>query len=309
MHASSHQVDPDETGDLAASEAIHHVTPRDAIERSTRAIGTRPRWWAEISFLGVLYLLYSLIRNAAPDRVAKAEQNAFAILHLERTLGLDIEHRLNDFAASTHALVLVANYYYATLHFVVTLSVLVWLYVARPHHYRTARSVLMGMTLLALLGYWFFPLAPPRLTPGESFIDTVRVFGTWGVSASEPVATASNQYAAMPSMHFGWALWSGVALACLARRPIMRAIGALYPIATLLVVLFTANHFLLDVVGALGAFGTAVAFVYVSQRGLSRRFGVKPVDLGENVLARTDTVGAGMSGRAERNGPGTPRSD
>jgi len=84
-----------------------------------------------------------------------------------------------------------------------------------------------AMTLLALVGYWLYPLAPPRLMPGGGFVDTVRSWGTWGVAASEPVTSASNQYAAMPSMHVGWALWCGVIVARHVRRPAVQALGCI----------------------------------------------------------------------------------
>ena len=113
------------------------------------------------------------------------------------------------------------------------------------------------MTLLALVGYWLYPLAPPRLAPGDGFIDTVRMLGTWGVAPSDIVASASNQYAAMPSMHVGWALWSGLTIARFAPRPTVRALGLLYPFVTFLVVIVTGNHFVLDAVGALLVFGLA----------------------------------------------------
>lgn len=224
----------------------------------------RPAWWYELGFLGGLYLLYSLIRNAAPTRSALAEQNAASVLHLERILSLDIEQRANAFAASVHPLVVGANYYYSTLHFIVTGSVLVWVYVARPRQYRRVRSVLLGMTLLALAGYWLFPLAPPRLTTGYGFIDTVRVFGVWGSTGSEPVVSVSNQYAAMPSMHVGWALWAGLTLAVLARRRLVRVLGALYPVLTFVVVVLTANHFVLDAVGAVLVFAVAAGAVQLA---------------------------------------------
>jgi len=217
----------------------------------------RPRWWREVVFVGVLYGLYSLVRNAAPTQVAAAERNAAGVLRLEHLLRLDIEHHVNSFVAAVPAIAVPANYYYATLHFIVTASVLVWLFVARPRDYRAARTVLLVMTLLALVGYWLFPLAPPRLTPGEGFVDTVRTFGTWGVAPSAIVASASNQYAAMPSMHVGWALWSGLTVARYAPRRTVRALGLAYPVATLLVVVATGNHFVLDAVGALLVFGVA----------------------------------------------------
>ena len=123
------------------------------------------------------------------------------------------------------------------------------------------------MTLLALVGYWLYLLAPPRLMPGGGFVDTVRSWGTWGVAASEPVNSASNQYAAMPSMHVGWALRCGVIVARHVRRPAVQALGMLYPVVTLLVVVVTGNHFVLDAAGAVVAFVAAVAAV----RGLRAR--------------------------------------
>lgn len=118
------------------------------------------------------------------------------------------------------------------------------------------RSVLYATNIVALLGFWLFPLAPPRMLPG--FVDTVVIFHTWGSWGSGDMASVSNQFAAMPSLHIGWSMWSGVAILRLARRPWARALGVLYPVATLFVIVGTANHFLLDAVG--GAAALAVGF-------------------------------------------------
>jgi len=238
---------------------------------------SRPRWWREVAFVGIVYFLYSLVRNAAPSRVLAAEHNTSVVMAVEHALHLDVEHAVNSFVAGLSAVAVPANYYYATLHFIVTGGVLLWMFAARPRDYRSSRTVLLVMTLLALVGYWLFPLAPPRLTPGEGFVDTVRAFGTWGVSPDTVVASASNQYAAMPSMHVGWALWSGTTLARYARRPVVRALGIAYPFATLFVVIATGNHFVLDAVGALLAFvlGTVAAASLIRMPALST--GTEPV--------------------------------
>ncbi|WP_024287931.1 phosphatase PAP2 family protein [Cellulomonas sp. KRMCY2] len=222
---------------------------------------TRPRLWPELAFLGIVYLLYSVVRNAAPSRVARAVQNAHDILDLERLLGLDVEHSLNTMTTAIPAIAVPANVYYGTLHFAVTGAVLVWVYVSRPHAYRKARGVLLVMTLLALVGYWLYPLAPPRLTPGEGYVDTMRTLGIWGVAPSDLVVSASNQYAAMPSMHIGWSLWSGLVLVRHTARPVLRVLGALYPAVTLLVVVVTGNHYVLDAVGAVIVLVVAVGIV------------------------------------------------
>ena len=101
------------------------------------------------------------------------------------------------------------DYYYATFHFVVTTGVLIWLYAAARPYYRSARTALYAATLLALVGFTFYALAPPRFLSGQGFIDTVVKHHTWGSWASGDVASLSNQYAAMPSVHIIWSSWAG----------------------------------------------------------------------------------------------------
>jgi hypothetical protein len=209
-----------------------------------------PRWWQEIAIVLVAYWLYSLGRNAVPKAATVAERHGRAVQHLQEWLGLDVERSFNQLVASTAWLAQSMNYYYATLHFVVTIAVLVWLYVAHPSVYRGARTVLFTLTLLALAGFFLYPLAPPRLLPASyGYVDTLVKFHTWGSLADPDVAQHSNQYAAMPSLHIGWALWSSVAIVKCARRMWVRGLAAVYPVATLLVIVGTANHYVLDAIG------------------------------------------------------------
>lgn len=260
-------------------------TTADRPERLTRSErlrsvfrAERPRLLPEILLLVVVYGMYSLIRNFAPDQVEKAQHNARVILDAERLIGLDVEKGINLAGASLPWLIVPANYYYATLHFIVTGAVLVWLYRCHPTHYAPARGILLAMTLLALLGYWFYPLAPPRLMTGGGYIDTVREYTIWGVEPSDDLPSVSNQYAAMPSMHFGWALWAGVALAWLAHRRWMKVLGILYPIVTLYVVVVTANHFVLDAVAGAVLFVVAPLFAHAWATATARAPCRRPVD-------------------------------
>ncbi len=227
----------------------------------------RPKWWQEVAFIAVCYWLYSLVRNAVPDHRTAAGHRAADIYALERAMHIGVEHSVNVFVAHTSWLAYACNYYYATLHFVVTIGVLVWLYLRHPLRYRSIRSVLFATNLVALLGFWFYALAPPRLMSGRGFVDTIIAFHTWGSWGSADVAKASNQFAAMPSLHIGWSLWCAVAIASLAHRRWVRVLGALYPLATLFVVVATANHFLLDAVGGV----LALAAGFAVQRLLSGR--------------------------------------
>lgn len=224
----------------------------------------RPRLWFEILLIGVSYWTYSLVRNAVPEQRAQALHNADWLWTLEGHLGIAVEHTVNHAVNSVTWLVVGMNYYYATLHFIMTLGVLIWLYRRHPGRYAAARTVLFATTAVALAGYYLFPLAPPRLMTGGGFVDTVLVHQTWGSMASGDLKTMSNQYAAMPSMHIGWSLWCGLTLYALASVPWARVLGLLYPAVTLLVIVATANHFWLDAVGGALclAFGFAVARVW-----------------------------------------------
>ncbi|MEU4797498.1 phosphatase PAP2 family protein [Streptomyces sp. NPDC023327] len=221
----------------------------------------RPRLWFEIVLIAVSYWTYSLIRNAVPEQKAQALRNADWIWRVEGDLGIAIERSVNHAVDSVTWLIVGMNYYYATLHFVVTLGVLVWLFRSHPGRYAATRLVLFATTAVALVGYYLYPLAPPRLMNGTTFIDTVLVHHTWGSMASGDLKTMSNQYAAMPSMHIGWSLWCGLTIFALASAPWAKVLGLLYPVTTLVVIVATANHFWLDAVGGLMclAFGLLVA--------------------------------------------------
>ncbi|MBT2504778.1 phosphatase PAP2 family protein [Streptomyces sp. ISL-98] len=222
----------------------------------------RPRIWFEILLIAVSYWTYSLVRNAVPEQRAAALRNADWIWEAEKSLGLAFEESVNRAVNSVTWLIVTMNYYYATLHFIVTIGVLVWLFRCHSGRYAATRLVLFATTGVALLGYYLYPLAPPRLMNGHGFIDTVLVHETWGSMASGNFKNMSNQYAAMPSMHIGWSLWCGLTIFALAAAPWAKILGLLYPTATLVVIVATANHFWLDAVGGMLCltFGYALSF-------------------------------------------------
>lgn len=222
----------------------------------------KPRLWFEILLIGVSYWLYSQIRNAVPEQHDTALKHAAEIWSFERGLGLAVEHGVNHAVDSMTWLIVGMNYYYAILHFAVTVGVLVWLYFLHPVRYGPARLALFTTTWLALIGFYAYPLAPPRLMTDGGFIDTVRTHNTWGSMSQGSMAEVSNQYAAMPSMHIGWSLWCGITIAMLATPVWLKVLGMLYPAATLLVIVSTANHFWMDAVGGALCLGVGYAAAY-----------------------------------------------
>ncbi|NHC15416.1 phosphatase PAP2 family protein [Motilibacter deserti] len=214
----------------------------------------RPTWWQEALLLVGMLLAYDVIRLAATDDLAVALRHARDLLDVEAALGLHVEASLNAAVVGHRWIEVAASYWYAALHYTVTPLVLVLLWRCRPGEYRRLRAALVLPTAAALIGYLAFPTAPPRLVPGytDVLLSTSDV-GWWGGHGGgvRGASEAVNQLAAMPSMHVGWALWCGLVLARLSRRPWQRALALSYPAVTTLVVLVTANHWLLDaVVGA-----------------------------------------------------------
>ncbi|MCJ1677173.1 phosphatase PAP2 family protein [Streptomyces sp. APSN-46.1] len=219
------------------------------------------RWWAELLLLGLVYGAYSGGRLLVRGDVALATEHGLAILRVEGPLGIDFERPLNRLFSETDWLGIPADFIYASLHYLFTPAVLLWMYYRRPRHYIAARTWLVASTLLGLVGFSLMPTCPPRLLDAaHGFTDTMAqysAYGWWGAEASAPrgLGALTNQYAAMPSLHVGWALWCGVLLWTHGRRPLLKALGIAYPAVTTLVVMGTANHYFLDAAAGAAVMG------------------------------------------------------
>ncbi|RFU38864.1 PAP2 family protein [Actinomadura logoneensis] len=208
-----------------------------------------PPLWRELVLIALFYTAYTLTRIIlVQDGTGPAFRHARDILSLERTLGIDVELDLNRWLLELPALAKAANLFYVSMHFVVTLSLVVWLYRYRPLEYRWLRAAVMIATGLALVGFWLYPLAPPRFLGSAGFVDPVTALHFWGLYSGDSAGTMTNQYAAMPSMHAGWSLWCGFVLVRLGTQKWVKAVGVAYPVTTVLVILSTANHYILDAV-------------------------------------------------------------
>ncbi|MGW2279427.1 phosphatase PAP2 family protein [Streptomyces sp. NPDC001770] len=230
-----------------------HATP-------ARASG-RPRWWTELPLIAVVYGLYSAGRLLARGNISTAVDHGLQILRLEKTLHLNIEHPLNRLLTTHSSVGIPADFAYASLHYLVTPALLLWMYRRRTGAYRAARTWLLTSTLIGLVGFTLMPTCPPRLLDAaHGFVDTMAQYssyGWWGTEASAPrgLGGMTNQYAAMPSLHVGWALWCGVLLWRYGRHPLLRVLGVLYPLTIVFVVMGTANHYFLDALAGAAVMG------------------------------------------------------
>jgi hypothetical protein len=232
----------------------------------------RPRWWTELLLIAVVYAAYSGGRLLARGDVSTAVDHGLAILRAEKALLLNAEHPLNRLFTDVPALGIPADFVYASLHYLVTPALLVWLFRRRPLRYRAARTWLMVSTLLGLVGFTLMPTCPPRLLDaGHGFVDTMAQYssyGWWGTEASAPrgLGAMTNQYAAMPSLHVGWALWCGVMLWRYGRTPLLRTLAVGYPLLTTIVVMGTANHYFLDAVAGAAVMGVGALLTRPAMR-------------------------------------------
>ncbi|QCX80162.1 hypothetical protein C9F11_32885 [Streptomyces sp. YIM 121038] len=239
--------------------------PVGAAERAA----ARPPLVRELLLVVGLFLVYKFGRQLANGHTGEALRNAHRVWDAERTLRLPGEGLVQNALLHGDGLVQVANTYYAAVHFPATLLFLLWLYLRRPRHYVWARRVLAVLTAAALALHLGFPLAPPRLLPAAHLVDTAQVYGP-SVYAAKPAAdTMANQFAAMPSLHFGWALMLAIGL-IVATGSRWRWLWLLHPLVTLLVIVGTANHYWLDALAAAALLGIALAVVRPPRPARSR---------------------------------------
>lgn len=226
----------------------------------------RPRWWREALYILAFYLVYSAVRNlfgseagAIEDAREVAFGHAEAVIAVERAVGLFVEERVQDWYLSLPAdgAIVAWNVYYGTAHFAVTIGALLLLYVRAPGRYPLWRTTLGATTALAIVGYASFSLMPPRLLDDcgpygacadYGFVDTLAEYGGPLSFDAGTLKSVSNQYAAMPSMHMGWALWCTLVLVPMARRRWLRALAVAYPAITFVGIVVTGNHYWLDAV-------------------------------------------------------------
>jgi hypothetical protein len=211
-----------------------------------------------------LYGVYELIRGGGNATLAAARSHTDSIVAFERHLHVFGERALQNAAHAVPALPSVLGVAYMLLHFAGTIGFLVWLYKRHRDHFAFVRNILIVSTAIGLVTYVLFPAAPPRLA-GLGFVDTVTNGAHVNLS-SNVLGSVYNPYAAVPSLHFGYALIVGVSIAAYARRRAVRIMGALYPGVMLIVIVATGNHFFFD--AAAGA--VVVGIGYVAARLIGR---------------------------------------
>src|SRR3954452_19414309 len=205
--------------------------------------GVRDILWQIVLFCGA-YWLYRLVRGQVWDQSAAAFAHARDIVSLERSLHIFAEPSIQHWAIGTGFINDVGSWMYLNTHFVVTTCTLAFIYLFRNEHFYFVRNMFMVAMALALVGYIIYPTAPPRMLPELGFVDSVSDFT--GVSSDSDVNALFNPYAAVPSMHVGFALMLGVPMLRIDKHGGAKLLWALYAPVVACVVIVTANHWIFD---------------------------------------------------------------
>ncbi len=248
----------------ALTEASIHPSVPPAQQR--RPLAVLRALVVEVVLLGVMFAVYELGRHLADAESDEAIVHAHRVWHLERLLALPSELSIQHWVlAQADDVARLANLYYVGVHFPATFAVLAWLFVWHRGQYLRVRTELILSTAIALLIHMNYPLAPPRLVPEFGIVDTMVTVGP----SAYPESTTSgfaNQFAAMPSLHVGWAVLVAIAVIRVYRSR-WRWAALLYPTATWSVVVITGNHYILD-----GIIGSLIVIVAVAACGLVPRW-------------------------------------
>lgn len=215
---------------------------------------------AECGLMVALFMMYYVTRGVAAGKEAVAFGHAREVMRVEQKMGLFREISLQTFFLTEPTFVRFLNFIYAYTHMAVLIGFAIWVFLFHSRHYPMIRNTFLAVLGTGLTIYILFPLAPPRFFPYTGFVDTLQLYS--GVNYDQQgISMLYNPFAAMPSLHVGFALFVGVGLIKVGQRTIHWIMGITYPLLMMTAVVGTANHYILDVV--CGLVITIMAYVLV----------------------------------------------
>jgi hypothetical protein len=226
---------------------------------------------------------YELVRGQIPRQTPVALLHAYRLLDLEWRHGFFIESRVERFFLQYQLVMNAIDLFYVAAHLAVTVGMLIWVYARHRSHYPFLRNMLAITTGLALVAFYVYPTAPPRLLANYGFVDPAQLHHLVPAGGAQLDSYTYNPYAAMPSLHVAYALVVGWVVVLIHRRRWVRTAGILYPCAMAAAVVISGNHWVLDVAGAVITVGLAGLLVLGLSACLSLTRGHSP---GGNALSR-----------------------
>ena len=220
----------------------------------------------ELGLVGLAFLLYFIVRANVIDRPDVALANARQVVDIEQSLGIFAEPSWQQAILGSDVLVRFFNFVYFWLDFPLIAALGLWMYARRQPQYTFTRDAILFSGALALIAYNLFPVAPPRLLPEAGLMDTLQVFNNASYQA-QSTQFFVNPYAAVPSLHVGWAVLvaTGMVLA-FPRNRLVLLMALAHVLAQSSSTVFTGNHYFLDGAAGLLAASGGLAFATFMQR-------------------------------------------
>jgi hypothetical protein len=232
---------------------------------------TRLAWFdlVEIGLAALGFLLYFLVRGAVVDRDEQALENARWIIDLQDSLGIFVEPQINEWTLDSNLRVRLFNFVYFWLDFPLIVGIGFLMFWRQRATYTLLRDALLISGGFALLMYWSFPVAPPRFLPDLGFVDTLEQFDNLSYQA-QSMAPFVNPYAAVPSLHVGWAVVVAIVVFWATPNPLLRLGAFTVMLLQSVAVVSTANHYIFDgVVGAVVSLAGLGVAVWLQHHGYS----------------------------------------
>jgi hypothetical protein len=204
------------------------------------------------------YAVYDVARILVRGHEAVAMANALAIINAEKALHIYVEPFVQTMASHVHVLVEFMDWFYSSVHLPATMLILVWIYLYRHETFAFFRNVFLTMNLLAIAMFAMLPVAPPRLVPTSGVVDTLFLYSTTSYR-SGVLSFVTNQYAALPSLHIGYALFLSLTVYLLTSNRLARVLAIIYPLIVLSAIIITGNHYVLDAIAGAVVLGVAFA--------------------------------------------------
>lgn len=229
----------------------------------------------QLIILVTAFALYDLVRIVSQGREVVALAHSQGIIHAEKALRIYWEPALQRAILGNRTTVESLNWFYARVHVPAIFLTLVLIYLYRNDSWRRFRNTFLVMDAIGLAIFVSIPVAPPRLVPGSGLIDTKFLYSD--SLQTGVMSFVTNPYAAMPSLHFGYSLFTAAALWILCPSRLARVVAIAYPVAVLASIVLTGNHYFLDALAGASVLAVAAAIVRVVPATASRQLVPVPV--------------------------------
>jgi hypothetical protein len=203
------------------------------------------RWTVEVLLFAIALVAYQLSRTIVMGDARDAARNAWEIIGIEKAYGMFFESDVQRWALDNLHVTQFLNHFYVWAHLPVTALFFVWLFRRHKDVYPFVRNAFFVANAVALAVFVVFPVAPPRLMTNEGFVDTLSIISGIDLHAGH-LSGWFNPFAAVPSMHFAYALMIGIVAAVLIRNWPLRVLMLTYPVIVFITIVGTANHYVLD---------------------------------------------------------------